>query len=188
MMSPRDRLWSAAIDEFATHGREGARVDRIAAASSLNKQRIYQYCPEGKDGLFAECVRQILEDAEKKVPLPDSMSDIVRYAEDLYDFFQKDKRVRILQWEELDIASPARRFRIEFHARRAHRIHDIFPDELRGQADNVIFAISALCIWPSFGIRISGALLEHKVMEGGYRDFLLKLVSSICDPEGHLWC
>jgi AcrR family transcriptional regulator len=75
MISPRDRLWSAALNEFAAHGREGARVDRIAAASSLNKQRIYQYCPEGKNGLFAECVRQTLEDAEKKVPLPESISD-----------------------------------------------------------------------------------------------------------------
>lgn len=187
MISPRERLWSAALNEFAAHGREGARVDRIAAAALLNKQRIYQYCPEGKDGLFAECVRQILEDAEKKVPLPDSMTGIVRYAEDLYDFFQKDERVRILQWEELDITSPAKRFRVEFHARRAHRIYEIFPDELREQANNAIFAISALCIWPSFGTGISEALLGRKTLDGGYRDFLLKLVSAICDPDGHFW-
>jgi AcrR family transcriptional regulator len=45
-------LLDAAVDEFAAHGPEGARIDRIAAAAGVNKERIYPYFG-GKQQLFS---------------------------------------------------------------------------------------------------------------------------------------
>ena len=45
------RLLEAATAEFAAYGIAGARIDRIAAAASVNKQMIYAYFGS-KDALF----------------------------------------------------------------------------------------------------------------------------------------
>jgi AcrR family transcriptional regulator len=60
-MSQRDpeakvaRILRAAISEFARDGRTGARIDRIAAASGMNKRLLYHYIGD-KDALFAAAV------------------------------------------------------------------------------------------------------------------------------------
>jgi AcrR family transcriptional regulator len=60
-MSQRDpeakvtRIVNAAIPEFARDGRAGARIDRIAAASGMNKRLLYHYIGD-KDALFAAAV------------------------------------------------------------------------------------------------------------------------------------
>lgn len=47
----RQRIFDAAVREFSTKGYAGARVDHIAAAAKINKQRIYAYFGD-KEGLF----------------------------------------------------------------------------------------------------------------------------------------
>ncbi len=48
-----DRILSAARGEFATHGRAGARTQRIAARAGVNKQLIHYYF-KTKDGLYRQ--------------------------------------------------------------------------------------------------------------------------------------
>lgn len=47
----RDRIISVAMEQFATHGFEGARVDAIAAASGVSKGAVFSYFTS-KAGLF----------------------------------------------------------------------------------------------------------------------------------------
>ncbi|MDH7799265.1 MULTISPECIES: TetR/AcrR family transcriptional regulator [unclassified Beijerinckia] len=54
-------LLKAARSEFATHGLEGARVDRLAASSGVNKQLVYHYFGS-KDSLYLA----VLEDAYQR--------------------------------------------------------------------------------------------------------------------------
>ena len=49
--SRRDRILAAAETEFATHGLAGARVERIAAGASVNKQLLFHYFGS-KAGLY----------------------------------------------------------------------------------------------------------------------------------------
>jgi len=53
----RDKIIAAALDEFAEHGRAGARVDRIAAAAGVNKAMIY-YHFKSKDLLYVESLKE----------------------------------------------------------------------------------------------------------------------------------
>jgi AcrR family transcriptional regulator len=55
-------ILAAARDEFAEHGLGGARVDRIAERSGLNKRLIYYYFQD-KDGLF----QAVLEEAYRDI-------------------------------------------------------------------------------------------------------------------------
>ena len=49
----RQRIFDAAVQEFAENGFAGARIDRIAELAGVNKQRIYAYFND-KEGLFVE--------------------------------------------------------------------------------------------------------------------------------------
>jgi AcrR family transcriptional regulator len=53
-------ILSAAIGQFAHHGRSGARVDQIALAAGLNKRLLYHYVGD-KAALFDACAHACLE-------------------------------------------------------------------------------------------------------------------------------
>jgi AcrR family transcriptional regulator len=53
----RSRIFDAAVAEFARAGFAGSRIDRIAQAAGVNKQRIYAYFGD-KEGLFVEVWRR----------------------------------------------------------------------------------------------------------------------------------
>jgi TetR/AcrR family transcriptional regulator len=59
----RRRILDAARQEFAAHGRAGARVEGIARRAKLQKQLIYHYFAS-KDALFDEVLRAILVERE----------------------------------------------------------------------------------------------------------------------------
>ena len=64
-MTPRDpeatkrRIFDAATTEFASRGVAGARIDRIAAAASANKQLIYAYFGNKQDLFDAVVTEQV---------------------------------------------------------------------------------------------------------------------------------
>ena len=53
----RRRIFDAAVREFSEAGYAGARIDRIAKAAGINKQRIYAYFGD-KEGLYVEVWRR----------------------------------------------------------------------------------------------------------------------------------
>jgi len=53
----RERIFRAAVEEFAEHGYEGARVARIAEVAGVNKERIYANFGN-KEQLFEEVWRR----------------------------------------------------------------------------------------------------------------------------------
>ncbi|MGV6872102.1 TetR/AcrR family transcriptional regulator [Pseudochelatococcus sp. B33] len=56
----RDKILSAALQEFAMKGIDGARVDEIALASGVNKNMIYHYFGS-KENLFVEVLESVYE-------------------------------------------------------------------------------------------------------------------------------
>jgi len=65
----RQKIVAAALQEFATRGKEGARVDRIAAAAGVNKAMIY-YHFRSKDNLYVEVVTSFFRDMLRQVRGP----------------------------------------------------------------------------------------------------------------------
>ena len=69
--SARDALVAAAVQEFASKGFAGARVDEIAAVAGVNKQLVYHYF-ENKQGLYLvalELVYAQIREKEKALSL-----------------------------------------------------------------------------------------------------------------------
>ena len=61
MVTTRDSILNAAVEEFASQGLAGGRVDRIARASGFNKRMIYHYFGN-KESLFMKAVEHVSAD------------------------------------------------------------------------------------------------------------------------------
>jgi AcrR family transcriptional regulator len=95
----RERLLSAALDEFSAHGYAGARVSAIAARAGLNAQLI-SYHFGGKEGLYRALHEQWLEQeaglSEPGATLEDFVLGYMKAQ------FADPRRTRLLLWDGLD--------------------------------------------------------------------------------------
>lgn len=96
------KLLEAAHDEFAEYGLAGARVDRIAERSGVNKQRVYAYFGS-KEALFAAVLSDAFEHLTRNVPIPTTKDGLRRYAGEVFDYHRRHPDlVRLLGWEGLN--------------------------------------------------------------------------------------
>jgi AcrR family transcriptional regulator len=96
----RRRILAAATAEFADYGIAGARVDRIAVTTPINKSQIYSYFGS-KDKLFdAVFDGRVNADVDT---VPFDADDLPGYAARLYDLYIGDPcLVRLLSWARLE--------------------------------------------------------------------------------------
>ncbi|MEU8117982.1 TetR family transcriptional regulator [Spirillospora sp. NPDC049024] len=101
----RRLILDAAVAEFAAHGPEAARMDRIAATAGVNKERIYSYFGN-KRQMFAIVLTTELERLAEAVPLDErAASDLGEYAGQVFDYHREHPHfVRLLHWEGLHTA------------------------------------------------------------------------------------
>ncbi|MHC0431760.1 TetR family transcriptional regulator [Streptomyces sp. O3] len=95
-------LLDAAVEEFADHGPEGARVARVATRAGVNKERIYQYFGS-KEKLFVAVLEAELQKLAAAVPLTgEQAADLGDYAGRVFDYHRAHPHfVRLLAWEGL---------------------------------------------------------------------------------------
>jgi AcrR family transcriptional regulator len=101
----RERILTAAMEEFARHGIAGARVDRIAKLARTSKERVYAYF-RGKDALYADvAAREYVVIAEATQIDP---SDLPGYAGRLFDYFvARPDHHRLITWGRLELPGAA---------------------------------------------------------------------------------
>lgn len=112
------RLLDAAVDEFAARGPDGARIDRIAMSSGVNKERIYRYFGS-KQKLFEAVLEAELAKLAAAVPLTrDQARDLGDYAGRVFDHHLAHPHLlRLMSWEALHDGGQAA---IAEEARAAH--------------------------------------------------------------------
>ncbi|MCI2422034.1 TetR family transcriptional regulator [Saccharopolyspora sp. K220] len=96
----KDRIFQAAVAEFAAHGIAGARVDRIAKQARANKQLIYAYFGS-KDALFSAVLERTMDELAVKVPIEGD--DLPGYVDRLAAYHVANPHaLRLLLWESLE--------------------------------------------------------------------------------------
>ncbi|MFE9953440.1 TetR family transcriptional regulator [Streptomyces sp. NPDC005531] len=97
----RERILTAAMEEFARHGITGARVDRIAKLARTSKERVYAYF-RSKDALYADVAARehvVIAEATQLDP-----SDLPGYAGRLFDYFvARPDHHRLITWGRLEL-------------------------------------------------------------------------------------
>lgn len=143
----RRRLLEAAVDEFSDRGFAGARVDRIAAAAGVNKERIYQYFG-GKEELFAAVLAAELSAAMDAVPIEGAGVDaLTGYAGRLFDYQSAHPQLaRLTFWEGLERRVPVAENMRRTRARsKIDRVREAVPELTDEDVQDLLLTILTLC-------------------------------------------
>lgn len=98
------RLLTAAVEEFATHGLAGARVDRIAENASANKRSIYMHFGT-KEELFDRVVADSMSELARAVSI--DAGRLPDYAGALFDRLRQRPHItRLYLWAGLERQQP----------------------------------------------------------------------------------
>jgi AcrR family transcriptional regulator len=99
----RERILSAALQEFAANGFAGARVDSIARRAAINKRMLYHYFGN-KEHLFREVLRRKI--TERRASAEGLSGDPVESLPFWFKLSCQDADwVRLLEWEALEEAN-----------------------------------------------------------------------------------
>jgi AcrR family transcriptional regulator len=94
----KDKILAAALDEFASKGFSGTRVDQIARAAGVNKAMIY-YHFAGKQDLFDQLFQSEMELVKKELNLimaqrdPNSKDDMTQAILTLLEYIGSKKKL-----------------------------------------------------------------------------------------------
>lgn len=147
----RRKLLDAARKEFARHGIAGARVDRIAAASSVNKQRLYANFTN-KEGLFSAVISDAYEDLTRQVPVPDTLEAARRYVGDIFDYHAKDRTLaHLIAWEGLYYGGqdfPDREARAAYYRDKCGTLNEALGRIGLTETAHLVLTLIAIATWP----------------------------------------
>lgn len=144
----RQALLRAARDEFARYGLAGARVDRIAEAAGVNKERIYGLFGS-KDKLFDVIVVEMTREFWEVVQ-PLAETDPGEYVGKLFDYHNSNPQLlRLLMWEALHRGADAHDidgWRAEHYVDKFDRAVTQFGVDER-YAGHLLLALCGLSNW-----------------------------------------
>ena len=184
----RKQILQAALEEFATYGHSGARVERIASSAEVSKPLIYDHFGD-KDGIYAAALKEAyvqIREGERALNLDDlppeeAVRTLVRFTMD--HFREKPWFITMLNTENLRGGSTIR----EIHD--AKGVQSVLVERLqavlrrgaeaglfRADVDPVEFYvfIASLCYFPVsnihtlravFGLPIDGPWLDRRARE-----------------------
>jgi AcrR family transcriptional regulator len=184
------RIFRAAVEEFATHGIAGARVDRIAANADSSKALIYTYFGD-KEALFAAVLRaRMTELAEAVVLRPDRVDQFVG---DLFDFMTANPDVlRLVSQEALHVAPEAVP---DFDERRDHyadKTRAVAEAQSNGLVDPaltpafVVLSLMGLVSWFVAAPQITRLVIDEADtpdLRSRYREHLMEVSRRLLRPE-----
>ena len=140
-------LLEAATTEFGERGLAGARVDRIAAAAGVNKERIYKYFG-AKDQLFTEVVNHEINELGDAVHLEGhGAAAVADYAQRFFDHICAHPALaRLLFWEGLELGTPvAEAARHDSMTGKIADIRRAAPQLSEAAARELLLTILSLC-------------------------------------------
>ncbi|MFI9269871.1 TetR/AcrR family transcriptional regulator [Kitasatospora sp. NPDC052896] len=180
----RGKLLEAAQEEFSEHGLAGARVDRIAERSGVNKQRIYAYFGN-KEALFSAVLSRVYEQMGEQVPIPSTEEGLRGYVGQVFDYHRRyGDLVRLLAWEGLhyrDRPIPSEKERETYYTHKTASLSVALGIDDPTASARVLIALIGLASWafivpqqrrlmlgPEHDSEASWALLRASVVAGGH--------------------
>jgi AcrR family transcriptional regulator len=145
----REKLLEAAEAEFSEHGLAGARVDRIAERSGVNKQRIYAYFGN-KEALFAAVMTRVYAHMSEVVPIPTTEDGLRAYVGEVFDYHRESDLVRLLAWEGLhyrDRPIPDEKEREAYYVHKTVALSIALGIDDPTAAARVLIALVGLASW-----------------------------------------
>jgi TetR/AcrR family transcriptional regulator len=187
----RERILSAALEEFAANGFAGTRVDAIAGRAAINKRMLYHYFGN-KEGLFRAVLRRKI--AERQAWAESQSGDP---AESLPFWFEATCQdvdwVRLLEWEALQVGEHRVIDETQRLAATAGGLKRIRQWQARGQISgafdprHVMLAMRSLTMFPAAFPQLTRLIMGRPVSDPGFqkeRAEFLKQFAAAFQPGG----
>ncbi len=182
----RRRILEAARAEFAQYGHAGARINRIAAASGANKERIYANFGS-KEQLFEAVMRDALAAHASAV------GELADSAEELVDRLQQTHQaspdlLRLMLWEALEYGAgpvPDEARRRTHYRERVSVLRESFGFKTDVEAATALFTLIGLAAWPAVMPQLENMLVpqgQRKSFESVRRESMHRLASELLKP------
>ena len=189
----RERILSAALQEFAANGFAGARVDAIARRAAINKRMLYHYFGD-KEHLFREVLHRKI--AERQASAEGLSGDPAESLPFWFKLSCKDADwVRLLEWEALQEADNQL---IDGAGRRALAIQALGRIRqqqalgyLTGEFEprHLLIAMRSLTMFPmafpQLTRLITGQPVSDPRFQKKYVEFLKKFAAAFRPADGH---
>lgn len=180
----KQELLAAATAEFAEHGLAGARVDRIAEAAGVNKQRIYGHFGS-KDGLFDAVLARTMREAAASKPFQpgEAPGDYVARSFDFHH--EHPELLQLLMWEALSRPVEAALSDAERRAHYDEKVQGIMTmaDLDEQQARYALFTILAMTTYAHAFPQVSALVLGSEHTGEELRTKLAESVTRLVDAE-----
>jgi AcrR family transcriptional regulator len=138
----KGRILEAALDEFATYGVAGARVDRISSAAGCNKNLLYVYFGS-KENLFTAVLEQHLLRVYEDVPF--TPEDLPGFAGRVFDFaMAHPDLMRLLAWSTLERSVQAPEGRADSHDAKVAALAEAQAERQRNAAFSPEFLVTTV--------------------------------------------
>jgi len=169
----RERILSAALEEFALNGFAGARVDAIAQRAAINKRMLYHYFGN-KERLFREVLR--LKMVQRQAWAETLSGDPAESLSFWFEAACKDADwVRLLEWEALQ--NTDRRLIDEKNRRAAtaRGLERIRQRQARGQISakldprHVMLTMRSLTMFPAAFPQLTQLIMGRPVSDPGFQ-------------------
>jgi AcrR family transcriptional regulator len=189
----RERILSAALQEFAANGFAGARVDAIARRAAVNKRMLYHYFGN-KEHLFREVLRRKI--TERQASAEGLSGDPAESLPFWFKLSCKDADwVRLLEWEALQEAGNPL---IDGTGRRAlamRALGRIRKQQALGylagefEPRHLLLAMRSLTMFPmafpQLARLITGQPVSDPHFQKKYAEFLKKFAAAFQPAVGH---
>jgi AcrR family transcriptional regulator len=190
----RERILSAALQEFAAHGFAGARVDVIARRAAINKRMLYHYFG-GKKELFRAVLRRKI--GERQAWAESLSGDPAETLPFWFEAACKDGDwVRMLEWEALQIGVQKVIDEPERMAAVARGLKRIRQRQARGQISSefdprhVMLAMRSLTMFPVAFPQLTRLIMGRSAFDPKFQkdraEFLKKFATAFrpsnCQP------
>ena len=179
----RRKILEAARVEFSEFGLAGARVNRIAEASGMNKERIYANYGS-KDGLFEAVMSDTLDThAETIGEWGASADDIVERLHQ--NHVRSPDLLRLMLWEALQVSSdsvPDEERRREHYRERVRALMEAFGLETEAESAAAMMTLIGLAAWPSVMPQLARMLApegQQVAFETAQRELLHSLARAV---------
>lgn len=179
----RRKILDAARAEFSKFGPAGARINRIAAASGANKERIYANFGS-KEGLFEAVMADALSSHAKNVgPWGTSPGDLMERLRNSHK--RSPDLLRLMLWEALHYGAgpvPDEARRREHYRERRRALTETFglADEAAGAA--AMLTLIGLGAWPSAMPQLVSMVIpeeQNEAFTAAQEDLLNRLAQTI---------
>jgi len=169
----RERILSAALEEFALNGFAGARVDAIAQRAAINKRMLYHYFGN-KERLFREVLR--LKMVQRQAWAETLSGDPAESLSFWFEAACKDADwVRLLEWEALQNAGRRLIDEKNRRAATARGLERIRQRQARGQISakldprHVMLTMRSLTMFPAAFPQLTQLIMGRPVSDPGFQ-------------------